>query len=166
MAIADKTRKLLWGKSGNRCAQCYRLLSVEATELDDPAVVGDECHIVSGKPDGPRHDPSFPPEDIDGYPNLILLCRVDHKTVDDQWRTFDVVPLTRLKDDHERKIARATAHPPVDDVDTADAAELLDGYVRAFRAFHTSDLPALIQIGRAPSELQSRQYLVCRLLLE
>lgn len=144
MAIADKTRKLLWGKSGNRCAQCYRLLSVEATELDDPAVVGDECHIVSGKPDGPRHDPSFPPEDIDGYPNLILLCRVDHKTVDDQWRTFDVVTLTRLKDDHERKIARATAHPPVDDVDTADAAELLDGYVRAFRAFHTSDLPALI----------------------
>lgn len=144
MAIADKTRKLLWGNSGKRCAQCYRLLIVEATELDDPAVVGDECHIVSGQPDGPRHDPKFPPEDIDGYPNLILLCRVDHKTVDDQWRTFDVVRLQRLKADHERKIARATAHPLVDDEDPADAAELLDGYVRAFRAFHTSGLPALI----------------------
>lgn len=144
MAIADKTRKLLWGKSGNRCARCYRVLSVEATELDDPAVVGDECHIVSGQLNGPRYDPTFPPEDIDGYPNLLLLCRVDHKTVDDQWRTFDVVALKRLKDDHERRIARATAQAPVGDVDTADAAELLDGYVHSFRAFHSADLPALI----------------------
>src|SRR5205085_1467643 len=49
VAISDKTRKLLWGRSGNRCAICRRTLSVDGTVVDAEAVVGEECHIVSGR---------------------------------------------------------------------------------------------------------------------
>jgi len=106
MAISDRTRKLLWGKSGNRCARCFRILSVDETELDDPSIVGEECHIVSGR-GGPRADADFPADEIDDYANLILLCRIDHKTVDDQEHTFDAAVLRTMKDAHERKVARA-----------------------------------------------------------
>jgi len=34
MTITDHDRKLLWGRSGNRCAICRRLLVVERTEAD------------------------------------------------------------------------------------------------------------------------------------
>ena len=146
MATSDKTRKRLWGNSGNRCAYCYRALSVDETELDDPSIVGDECHIVSGQPNGPRYDPSFPPEALDEYPNLVLLCRVDHKTVDDQQRTYDVETLRRMKVQHERKVARALELAPllVDVDDGSDPQAFIDGYIHEFRAFHATDLPSFV----------------------
>ena len=61
---------------------------MDATPEDDESVVGDECHIVSGKPIGPRYDSEYPVEEIDSYLNLILMCRVHHKMVDDQAETF------------------------------------------------------------------------------
>ncbi len=105
MAITSKTRKLLWGRSGSRCAICKQELIVSATSVDSEAVVGDECHIISGKPNGPRHDPSYPAEKIDSYENLILLCRVHHKMVDDQPSTFTVEILRQIKNNHEILVA-------------------------------------------------------------
>lgn len=101
MAITDKTRKILWGRSGNRCAMCRHELVIQATEADDDSVVGDECHIVSGQTMGPRHSPEFPVEDLDGLANLILLCRVHHKMVDDQYETYTPDLLRKLKHNHE-----------------------------------------------------------------
>lgn len=84
MPISDKTRKILWGRSGNRCAFCRTCLVAEKTELDRESVVGDECHIHSPSPNGPRHEPTLSVEDFDTIDNLLLLCRVHHKMVDDQ----------------------------------------------------------------------------------
>ena len=42
MGITDKTRKLIWGKSGNRCAMCRHELFVEATLEDDESIIGDK----------------------------------------------------------------------------------------------------------------------------
>jgi HNH endonuclease len=64
-------------------------------------VVGDECHIVSGKTQGPRYDPAFPVERLDDADNLILLCRVHHKMVDDQAETYTVEIVKTLKTNHE-----------------------------------------------------------------
>ena len=47
MALSGKTRKVLWGRSGNRRAICRREIVLDATPSDDASVVGDECHIVS-----------------------------------------------------------------------------------------------------------------------
>ena len=110
----DKTRKLLWGRSGSRCAFCRSELIMDATPHDNESVVGEECHIISGKPKGPRYDPKFSVDKIDSYSNLILLCRIHHKIIDDQSETFTTNILSQLKANHERWVAEtlelATIH--------------------------------------------------------
>jgi hypothetical protein len=85
--------------------------------MDDAAVVGDECHIVSGKRFGPRFDPCLPSERLDDINNLILLCRVHHKMVDDQTETYDSELLKQIKTKHEGWVTSSLAEggdlPPI-----------------------------------------------------
>jgi HNH endonuclease len=117
MAITDKTRKILWGRSGNRCTTCRRELVIDATSADDESVVGEECHIVSRQGQGPRHDSNFPEEHIDDPENLVLLCRVHHKMVDDQFETYTAELLRTLKQNHEKWVSSTLADqvqvPPI-----------------------------------------------------
>lgn len=101
MAISNKTRKILWGRSGNRCAICKNEIVIDATVQDDESVVADECHIISSQTNGPRYDPSYPSEKLDSYENLILLCRTHHKMIDDQTSTFTAAILRQMKVNHE-----------------------------------------------------------------
>jgi hypothetical protein len=101
MSISAKTRKVLWGRSGKLCAICKKEIVIDATRQDDESVVGDECHIISVRADGPRHDPSYPQDKLDSYENLILLCRVDHKKVDDQKDIYTTDILRQMKLNHE-----------------------------------------------------------------
>lgn len=105
MTITDKTRKLLWGKSGNRCAMCKHELSIDATEKDDESVIGEECHILSDKEYGPRYSKGSNINELDSYSNLILLCRIHHKQIDDQSTTYASDVLKRIKDDHEKWVS-------------------------------------------------------------
>ena len=73
MGITDKTRKLIWGKSGNRCAMCRHVLCIDATLEDDESIIGDECHIISKKVNGPRFDPDYLGEKLDSYENQLFL---------------------------------------------------------------------------------------------
>jgi hypothetical protein len=101
MSISNKTRKLLWGRSGNRCAICRKELISNHTAKDDESIVGDECHIISKESNGPRYDSNFPKNKIDHYDNLILLCKVHHKKVDDQEKTYTSNKLHEIKKRHE-----------------------------------------------------------------
>ncbi len=114
MPISDKTRKVLWGRSGNRCAICRHELVSDATDKDDDSVVGDECHIRSARPNGPRHDSTYAAEKLDAYVNLMLLCRTHHKMVDDQMDTYTTDILLRMKANHETWVSRRLAdeHQP------------------------------------------------------
>lgn len=105
MAITDYTRKLLWGRSGNRCAMCKQSLIAPGTARDPEAVIADECHIVAQAAGGARAG-LLPPEQLDAYSNLILLCKVDHKRVDDQPATYTVEVLRAIKADHERWVEK------------------------------------------------------------
>ena len=102
MTISDKTRKILWGRSGNRCAICRQRLVIDETDLDANSVVGDECHIRSGANAGPRHNPAFEALPSDDLANLLLLCRVHHKMVDDQVETYTIERLLAIRLNHER----------------------------------------------------------------
>lgn len=102
MTTTDKTRKVLWGRSGNRCAMCRQVLVVDPTLLDGHSVVGDECHIHSGAANGPRYDPSIERDKLDEVDNLLLLCRVHHKMVDDQVETYTAELLRSIKANHEK----------------------------------------------------------------
>ena len=112
MSISDKTRKILWGKSGNRCALCRHELVIEATDVDDDSIVGDECHVVSRKGQGPRYDPNYPTDCLDEPENLILLCRVHHKMIDDQCETYTVDILSKLKTNHEEWVSTSLSDEP------------------------------------------------------
>lgn len=112
MPISDKTRKILWTRSGNRCALCKCELVVDATITNSESVVGDECHIISRQLNGPRHDPNYPEDKLDSYENLIVLCRVHHKMVDDQCETYNVNILSRMKSNHENWVSQTLSDKP------------------------------------------------------
>ena len=101
MTISDKTRKLLWARSGARCAYCRRELVLTATK-DDDAIIGDECHIHARQAGGPRSNTAMSIDELDDYENLILLCKVHHKMADDQPNTYTVDALKNLKKKHEK----------------------------------------------------------------
>ena len=98
MAITDKTRKILWAKSGNRCSICHKELVDKISDEGD-FIVGEECHIISSKTNGPRHESNI--ENYDTYENLILLCRNHHKEIDDNVVTYTEELLHYMKSTHE-----------------------------------------------------------------
>jgi hypothetical protein len=103
MSIGLKTLKMLWGRSASRCAfpSCKMELVMDATQTDDESIVGEACHIVARSKDGPRGDSPLNSEQRDKYTNLILLCNVHHKVIDDQVESYTVDYLKSIKNVHE-----------------------------------------------------------------
>lgn len=101
MSISLKTQKMLWGRAANRCSMCRRELVMDETETDDASIIGDICHIVAKEPNGPRGESELTPQQRDQYANLILLCKVHHKQIDDQINTYTVEVLRGIKAKHE-----------------------------------------------------------------
>lgn len=102
MAISVKTQKMLWGRAANRCGICRMELVMDATETDDESLVGEACHIVASSPDGPRGESELTQNQRDKYGNLILMCNVHHKVIDDQPIEYTVERLNELKANHEQ----------------------------------------------------------------
>jgi len=101
MAISDKTRKMLWARSGNRCILCKTELVQKSDEPSEYSlVIGEECHIISSKKTGPRGRIEYS-GNYDSYNNLILLCANDHKKVDELTEKYTNVTLMILKGLHE-----------------------------------------------------------------
>lgn len=100
MAITLKNHKMLWGRSGNRCSICRQELVLDPAETDDESIIGEECHIVAEKKDGPRGQTDIDETKIDKYDNLILLCRNHHKMIDDQVGEYSVDKLRDVKNKH------------------------------------------------------------------
>lgn len=109
MSITDRTRKILWGRSGNLCAYCKRVLVEDGTLLSEESVVGDEAHIVGERPTAARGQFGVGRDDLDEYDNLMLLCKVHHKLVDDQPETYPVERLLAMKAAHEHWVKETLA---------------------------------------------------------
>lgn len=104
MTITVATQKVLWGTSHNVCAytMCVQPLTMDAGNGDGSVVLGEQAHIRSGRPSGPRHDPGY--ADVDSADNLILLCPTHHTLVDsDNGRHFTVTQLEQMKAQHVRQ---------------------------------------------------------------
>ncbi len=133
MSITVKTHKMLWGRSGNRCAMpdCRKELVADATETDDESLIGEECHIVAAHVDGPRGDPGFPEDRLNRYENLILLCRVHHKIIDDQPKSYPVVRLKEMKTAHEGWVRESlTTYDPQKQRDDEVYADYIDTWLK------------------------------------
>lgn len=103
MSISIKTHKMLWGRSGNRCAmpECRVELVMDITETDDESLIGEECHIIAHSAYGPRGDETIDVDKLDKYNNLILLCRNHHKIIDDHPEVYPIEKLKSIKTEHE-----------------------------------------------------------------
>ena len=106
MPVDEKIRRVVWSRSGGQCAFCGGQVTVEAPNEGDDALVGEECHLVSSTPGGPRHDPGFPRKDIDDASNLILLCRTHHRLVHERPVEYSTQVLRLMKARHERGVER------------------------------------------------------------
>jgi hypothetical protein len=103
MSVNVKPQKLLWGKAAGRCAypNCRTVLAHE-DDVTDPTLIGENCHIVGEKEDGPRGKSPLPLTDRNNYENLILMCRNHHKIIDDNENYWTVSQLHTIKNEHER----------------------------------------------------------------
>ncbi|MEU8870241.1 HNH endonuclease signature motif containing protein [Streptomyces javensis] len=110
MAISGSARKVLWARSSGICAfsGCDQELTINLLDegskmLEEAGVpLGEEAHIISGSKGGPRYDGAYPPEKIDSYENLILLCPTHHRLIDKKGGAgFTVESLRKMKVAHE-----------------------------------------------------------------
>jgi hypothetical protein len=103
MTLSIKTRVMLWGRAAGICSMpgCNLSLVMDATETDDPSLVGEICHIVAESQNGPRGVSLLALTQRNSYGNLILMCNVHHKLIDDQPNTYTVEELHKVKSQHE-----------------------------------------------------------------
>src|SRR5438876_843026 len=88
-------------RAGGVCTLCKSHLTADAKSGDKDVVLGEEAHIVSEEPNGPRFHPMSRKE-VDAYANLLLLCPSDHKIVDEQVTHYTERRLQTLKREHEQ----------------------------------------------------------------
>lgn len=109
-SIPVKDMKILCIRSGNRCAfpNCNIVLVEDKTEFDTESIVADMAHIKGEKSTTPRYDKSMSDKERNAYNNLILLCKIHHKKVDDQSNMYTVEKLLEMKDKHEKWVVDST----------------------------------------------------------
>ena len=102
MTISQKDIKLLWGRSGNRCAMpdCRTKLSQDSHN-NGKITVGEQAHIVAAEPNGPRGQSPLSLNERDSYHNLILMCPTHHAIIDKDPQGFPLETLYYIKSQHE-----------------------------------------------------------------
>lgn len=101
MSIGQKDIKLLWGRSGNRCAICKIELTQNALSSNATFTLGEQAHIVGEKEDAARGKSQLDQKQRDSYHNLILLCPNDHTTIDRNESDWSIENLHQIKSEHE-----------------------------------------------------------------
>ena len=108
MSLSVPNRKILWGRSGNRCAfpGCNQELH-EIIGKEGSTIVGEECHIEAQSEGGPRFNEKLNSKQIDSYENVILLCPTHHRIIDDNPQKYTVDVLNKMKTEHEERVRRS-----------------------------------------------------------
>jgi hypothetical protein len=146
MSYSEKTIKMLWGRAANRCAICRTELVMDRTGTDDESVVGEIAHIVARDEDGntaaravnllstlEQEEYRNQIEHRNKYGNLILLCRIHHKQIDDQPNTYNVKKLLELKSNHELWVKSSLdGYDPLRQRDEELYADYIDKWVDQF----------------------------------
>ncbi len=96
----EKTVKRLFALSRNRCA--YPKCETPIVHPKTNTITGDICHIKAQHAGGPRYDPKQAEDERHAFENLLLLCKVCHRIVDDRPDIHTVELLQEIKEMHER----------------------------------------------------------------
>lgn len=113
VAITPQTSKILFTRARDRCAfpACPIQLTQDQVNADtgesNVIVLGEQAHIRSPRPDGPRYDASYPVEKLDSPENVIILCPTHHRMIDkDGGSGYSVDELVAMKRRHEQQQRR------------------------------------------------------------
>lgn len=110
MGAGVREKILIWTMAGGQCSypKCEKHLVMSSLE-GSLSLVGEVAHIVSAKADGPRGEYDLANEgiDFDHEDNLMLLCNIHHKIIDEHPSDYPVAMLKDLKSNQERKIVAA-----------------------------------------------------------
>lgn len=101
MSIKQKDIKLLWGRSGNRCAFCRIELSQDAKAVSSSFTLGEQAHIIGEKEEAARGKSVLSLEERNSYHNLILLCPTHHTEIDNNEIDWPTENLYLKKSNHE-----------------------------------------------------------------
>jgi SMODS-associated and fused to various effectors sensor domain/HNH endonuclease len=106
-------KNLLAARSGGRCefAGCNEYLFQHPLTLKD-GNFSQHAHIVAFSEEGPRGRDRARPLDIHSVDNLMLLCPLCHKLIDDNPGDYPRSVLEKYKQDHEERISHVTGLGP------------------------------------------------------
>ena len=101
-SISVPEMKLLWSRSGNRCAfpDCNVLITEDNISATEAFPMGEMAHIVGEKEHSARWNDPLPASQRNRYDNLILLCPTHHARIDKD-EGFSVSVLHAYKAQHE-----------------------------------------------------------------
>ncbi|MFQ1638168.1 HNH endonuclease [Aeromonas veronii] len=99
--IQQKDIKLLWGRSGNRCAMCKIELTQDKNADSSSFTLGEQAHIVGEKEKASRGQSLLSEKQRNSYHNLILLCPNHHTEIDSNEQDWPVEKLHQIKSEHE-----------------------------------------------------------------
>lgn len=117
MGISQKDIKLLWGRSGNRCAICKIELTQDKSSTTSSFTLGEQAHIVGENEGSARSDSPLTEDERNGYHNLILLCPNHHTEIDKNENDWRIEKLHLVKSQHELWVTETLA-------ETADAFQI------------------------------------------
>lgn len=104
MTISNRDTKILWTKAVGRCSMpsCRKKLIDDASPgaTSQSTIIGENCHIVAEKKDGPRGISTLTKNERNSYPNLILFCRNHHAEIDQDVKKWTIEKLHQIKSDH------------------------------------------------------------------
>jgi hypothetical protein len=101
VGISEKSIKLLWGRSGNRCALCKAELSHDSETANKSFPLGEQAHIIGETNGSPRGQSILSSDEREQYHNRILLCPTDHTIIDKNVDDWPVEKLHMKKTEHE-----------------------------------------------------------------
>jgi SMODS-associated and fused to various effectors sensor domain/HNH endonuclease len=112
-SISPAAKILLAARSGGRCefAGCNEYLFEHPLTLKD-GNFSQHAHIVAFSEEGPRGHEGERPRDINSVDNLMLLCPLCHKLIDDNPDDYPRAVLEKYKQDHEERIRHVTGLGP------------------------------------------------------
>ena len=111
---SPRTIKLLWGRSGNKCAICQSDITEDGTG-GNPYPVGEMAHIEGERPGAARYNPNMTDAQRADYANLILVCPTCHTKIDNDVQEYTVDKLISIKKEHEKWVdeSRRVAMPEI-----------------------------------------------------
>jgi hypothetical protein len=77
--------------------------------LMEESLIGEMCHIHGQRSGAARYREDLAPDELHSVDNLVLLCPIHHKLVDDDDKTYTPDWLRRIKSEHEARAANTSA---------------------------------------------------------